>query len=138
MTTGRIGRRLILPWLSLQAGGMVRFHCRMSVKTRRLVKTTLLGAATTALTVKAALTSPIGVVAEGPLDKLKHNVDQKKQQVLTQSRKALDQAAARLVASLVAATTTGAISSPATPKPSPDNQVRPSGAAASAVLPPGR
>ena len=110
----------------------------MPGKKRRAVKTALLGAAATALTVNGALTSPIGIVAEGPLDKLKLNVDQKKQQVLTQSRQALDQAGARLVASLVAAPTTRAISSPATPRPSPDNQVRPSGAAASAELPPGR
>jgi len=138
MTTGRIGRRLILPWLSLQVGGMVRFHCRMSGKTRRLVKTTLLGAATTALTVKAALTSPIGVLAEGPLDKLKHNVDQKKQQVLTQSRKALDQAGARLVTSIVPVSTSAVGSPGPTPQPSPDSQVRPSGVAATAELPPGR
>src|SRR2546425_10006300 len=99
--TDTIARSPSRPGFSLLAGGMVRFHCRMSGKTRRLVKTTLLGAAATALTVKAALTSPIGVVAEGPLDKLKHNVDEKKQQALTQSRKALDQAGARLVASIV-------------------------------------
>src|SRR5438552_11603804 len=107
---------------SLPGSARIRFHGQMPHKKRRAVKTALLGAAATALTVKGALTSPIGVVAEDPLDKLKLNVDQKKQQVLTQSRKALDQAGARLVASLVAGGTTGAISSPATPKPSPDNQ----------------
>ena len=85
---GTIGRRLILPGFSLLAGGMLRFHCRMQGKKRRTVKTALLGAAATALTVKGALTSPIGVVAQGPLDKLKHT--------------ALDQAGARLVAGIAA------------------------------------
>jgi len=108
----------------------------MPHKKRRAVKTALLGAAATALTVKGALTSPIGVVAEDPLDKLKLNVDQKKQQVLTESRKALDQAAARLVTSLVPVSTS-AIGSPVpTPRPSPDSQVRPSGIAAT-ERPPG-
>src|SRR2546421_12569351 len=93
-------RGLSRPGLSLLAGGMVRFHCRMSRKTRRMVKTTLLGVAATALTVKGALASPLGVVAEGPLDKLKQNADEKKEQALTQSPNALDQAGARLVASI--------------------------------------
>src|SRR5881275_2750256 len=104
----------------------------------RKMNATLLGVAATALTVKGALASPIGVVAEGPLDKLKRNVDEKKQQALSQSRQALDQAGARLVASIVNVPTSGAVVTPAAPRPSPDNQVRPSGAAASAELPPGR
>ena len=108
----------------------------MPHKKRRAVKTALLGAAATALTVKGALTSPIGVVAEDPLDKLKLNVDQKKQQVLTESRKALDQAAARLVTSLVPVSTSAVGSPVPTPRPSPDSQVRPSGIAAT-ELPPG-
>src|SRR5437667_10712658 len=119
--TGTIGKRLSLPGFSLLADGIVRFHCLVPVKKRRTVKTALLGAAATALTVKGALTSPIGVVAEDPLDKLKHDVDEKQQQALSQSRQALDQAGAWLLASLVAAGTTGAISSPATPRPGPDN-----------------
>ena len=98
--------------------------------------TVLLGVAATALAVKGTLASPIGVVAEGPLDKLKHSVDEKKQEALAQSRKALDQAGARLVASIVPFANSGA--GPATaPTPSPDNQTRPS-AAASAEVPPGR
>jgi len=136
--TGTIGKRLSLPGFSLLADSIVRFHCLVPVKKRRTVKTALLGAAATALTVKGALASPIGVVAEGPLDKLKQNVDEKKQQALSQSRQALDQAGARLVASIVNVPTSGAVSTPAAPRPSPDNQVRPSGAAASAELPPGR
>src|SRR2546426_3323700 len=132
-----MNRGLSRPGFSLLAGGTVRFHCRMSVKTRRLVKTTLLGAAATALTVKAALTSPIGVVAEGPLDKLKHNVDEKKQQALTQSRKALDQAGARLVASIVPLPTSGGGSPSPSPLRDPVNQVRPPGVGATTELPPG-
>ena len=136
--TGTIGKRLSLPGFSLLADSIVRFHCLVPVKKRRTVKTALLGAAATALTVKGALASPIGVVAEGPLDKLKQNVDEKKQQALSQSRQALDQAGARLVASIVNVPTSGAVSTPAAPRPSPDNQVRPPGAAAGAELPPGR
>ena len=135
--TDTIARSPSRPGFSLLAGGMVRFHCRMSGKTRRLVKTTLLGAAATALTVKAALTSPIGVVAEGPLDKLKHNVDEKKQQALTQSRKALDQAGARLVASVVPLPTSGGGSPSPSPLRDPVNQVGPPGVGATTELPPG-
>jgi len=123
--TGTIGNRLIQPGFSLLAGSMVRFHCRMPGKKRRMVKSALLGVAATALTVKGALGSPIGVVAQGPLDKLKHNVDEKRQQALTQSKKALDQAGARLVASIVPLPTTGGSPS-RSPAPAPTDQVQPS------------
>src|SRR5438477_2878562 len=123
-------RGLSRPGLSLLAGGMVRFHCRMSRKTRRMVKTTLLRVAATALTVKGALASPLGVVAEGPLDKLKQNVDEKKEQALTQSRNALDQAGARLVGGIVPLPT-------GSPAPSPQNQVKPSNADTAPEQPPG-
>src|SRR5207247_9438198 len=96
-----IGNRISLTGFSLLAGGMVRFHCRMPGRMRRVVYTTLLSVAAIALAVKGALASPIGVVAERPLDKLKHNVHEKKEQALIQSRQALDQAGARRVATLV-------------------------------------
>src|SRR2546430_825796 len=122
--TGTIGNRLIQPGFSLLASSMVRFHCRMLRRKRRMVKSALLGVAATALTVKGALGSPIGVVAQGPLDKLKHNVDEKRQQALTQSKKALDQAGARLVASIVPLPTTGGSPS-RSPAPTPTDQVQP-------------
>jgi len=134
--TGTIGRRLVLPGFSLLAGGIVRFHCRMPGKKRRMVKSALLGAAATALTVKGALTGPIGVVAQGPLDKLKHNVDEKGQQALTQSKKALDQAGARLVASIVPFPTSSGGSPSPPPATAPTDQVQPSSAATD-ELPPG-
>src|SRR2546426_10147986 len=137
MMTGTIGRRLVLPGFSLLEDGMVRFHCRMPRKKRRMVKSALLGAAATALTVKGALTSPIGVVAQGPLDKLKHNVDEKGQQALTQSKKALDQAGARLVASIVPLPTSGGGSPSPSPLRDPVNQVGPPGVGATTELPPG-
>jgi len=99
-----------------------------------MVKTTLLGVAATALTVKGALASPLGVVAEGPLDKLKQNVDEKKEQALTQSRNALDQAGARLVGGIVPPLPTGS------PSPSPRedaNQAKPSNADTAPEQPPG-
>jgi len=98
-----------------------------------MVKTTLLGVAATALTVKGALASPLGVVAEGPLDKLKQNVDEKKEQALTQSRNALDQAGARLVGSIVPLPT-------GSPSPSPRedaNQAKRSNADTAPELRPG-
>ncbi|TMG16880.1 MAG: lytic transglycosylase domain-containing protein [Chloroflexi bacterium] len=127
-------RGLSRPGLSLLAGGMVRFHCRMSRKTRRMVKTTLLGVAATALTVKGALASPLGVVAEGPLDKLKQNVDEKKEQALTQSRNALDQAGARLVGGIVPPLPTG---SPPPSRRGDANQAKPSNADTAPELTPG-
>src|SRR5436190_1640658 len=126
------------PWFSLLGGGRIRFHGQMPARRRLLVKSALLGAAAAALTVKGVLVSPVGVVAHGPLDELKRNVDEKKQQALSQSRQALDQAGARLAASIVRVPTSGAVFAPAAPRPSPDNQVRPSSAAAGAELPPGR
>src|SRR6266550_2188463 len=132
-----IGSRISLTGFSLLAGGMVRFHCRMPGRKRRVVNTTLLGVAATALAVKGALASPIGVVAEPPLDKLTRSVDEKKQQALTQSREALDQAGARLVATLVSVPTSGAGSPPPTPRPSAETQVGQSSAAAGAEQPPG-
>src|SRR2546430_16250659 len=134
--TGTIGNRLIQPGFSLLAGSMVRFHCRMPGKKRRMVKSALLGVAATALTVKGALGSPIGVVAQGPLDKLKHNVDEKGQQALTQSKKALDQAGAGLVASIVPFPTSSGGSPSPPPATAPTDQVQPSSAATD-ELPPG-
>jgi soluble lytic murein transglycosylase-like protein len=104
---------------------------------RRVVYTTLLSVAAIALAVKSALATPIGVVAERPLDKLKHNVDEKKEQALIQSRKALDQAGARLVATLVPVPTSGAGSPPPTPRPSADTPMGQSSAGAAADQPPG-
>src|SRR5438094_9966351 len=86
----------------------------MSGRKQRIVKTALLSAAATALTVKGALAGPLGVVAAAPLDKLKRNVEEKRQQALTQSRNALDQAGARLVGGIVPALPTG--SPPAPPR----------------------
>jgi len=106
----------------------------MSRKTRRMVKTTLLGVAATALTVKGALASPLGVVAEGPLDKLKQNVDEKKEQALTQSRNALDQAGARLVGGIVPPLPTG---SPPPSRRGDANQAKPSNADTAPELTPG-
>jgi len=99
-----------------------------------MVKTTLLGVAATALTVKGALASPLGVVAEGPLDKLKQNVDEKKEQALTQSRNALDQAGARLVGGIVPPLPTG---SPPPSRRGDANQAKPSNADTAPELPPG-
>ena len=99
-----------------------------------MVKTTLLGVAATALTVKGALASPLGVVAEGPLDKLKQNVDEKKEQALTQSRNALDQAGARLVGGIVPPLPTG---SPPPSRRGDANQAKPSNADTAPEQPPG-
>jgi len=106
----------------------------MSGRKQRIVKTALLSAAATALTVKGALAGPLGVVAAAPLDKLKRNVEEKRQQALTQSRNALDQAGARLVGGIVPPLPTGS------PSPSPRgdaNQAKPSNADTAPEQPPG-
>src|SRR5438874_8108827 len=96
----------------------------MSGRKQRVVKTALLSAAATALTVKGALAGPLGVVAAAPLDKLKRNVEEKRQQALTQSRNALDQAGARLVGGIVPLPT----GSPPPSRRGDANQAKPSNA----------
>ena len=106
----------------------------MSGRKQRVVKTALLSAAATALTVKGALAGPLGVVAAAPLDKLKRNVEEKRQQALTQSRNALDQAGARLVGGIVPPLPTG---SPPPSRRGDANQVKPSNADTAPEQPPG-
>jgi soluble lytic murein transglycosylase-like protein len=61
----------------------------------------LVGAAATAITINGTLASPAGAVAGTEVDKLKHNLEAKKQSVAAQSRVVLDQAQARLVGALI-------------------------------------
>ena len=70
-------------------------------KLRRVLGGALLTAATTALTVKGALTSPIGALV--PTDQLQHDLRAAKDATLTQSKTVLTQAQQRLVAAIVRA-----------------------------------
>src|SRR6266571_3038469 len=70
-------------------------------KLRRVLGGALLTAAATALTVKGALTSPIGALV--PTDQLQHDLRAAKDATLTQSKTVLTQAQQRLVAAIVRA-----------------------------------
>jgi soluble lytic murein transglycosylase-like protein len=71
----------------------------MPKKQRRVLSGALLTAAATALTVKGALTSPIGAVV--PADQLQHDLRAAKDATLTQSKTVITQAQQRLVSAIV-------------------------------------
>lgn len=68
-------------------------------KKRRVLGGALLTAAATALTVKGALTSPIGAAV--PSDQIQHDLAARKDAVLSQSKTVLAQAGQRLVGAIV-------------------------------------
>ncbi len=88
------------PRFSLLGHASIRLHGRMP-KLRRVLGGALLTAAATALTVKGALTSPIGALV--PTDQLQHDLRAAKDATLTQSKTVLTQAQQRLVAAIVRA-----------------------------------
>jgi soluble lytic murein transglycosylase-like protein len=71
------------------------------MRKKRAVGGAIVGAAATAITIEGALASPLGAVAGTEVDKLKHNLEEKKQSVAAQSRMVLDQAQARLVGAVL-------------------------------------
>jgi transglycosylase-like protein with SLT domain len=64
----------------------------MSSKKRKLVNGALLGAAATALTVKGALTGPLGVAADAPLNDAKQGLGKVKEAAVENSRQAVGEA----------------------------------------------
>jgi soluble lytic murein transglycosylase-like protein len=85
---------------SLLAGSLIRLHDRMPKRGRRVLSGALLGAAATALTVKGALTGPLGASDPTDLDELQHGLGATKDAALAQSKTVLDQATERLVAAV--------------------------------------
>lgn len=83
-------------------------------KARRVLGGALLTAAATALTVKGALTSPIGAAI--PTDELQHNLGARKDAVLAQSKTVVARAQQRLVAAVVPVAP-GATASPSSQTP---------------------
>ncbi len=86
-------------------------------KKRRVLGGALLTAAATALTVKGALTSPIGAAV--PSDQIQHDLAARKDAVLSQSKTVLTQAQQRLVGAVVQVASGAPPLTPAPIRPSP-------------------
>ena len=87
----------------------------MPKKQRGVLAGTLLTAAATALTVKSALTSPIGAAL--PADELRHDLGARKDAALTQSQTVLAQTQQRLVGAIVQAPSGAPAPTPSSPQP---------------------
>jgi soluble lytic murein transglycosylase-like protein len=99
----------------------------MPKRRRRILSGALLGAAATALTVKGALTGPLGAADPAHLDELQHGLGATKDAALAQSRTVLDQAGSRLAAAVVRIPS-------GSPQPSPESRPTPTPTAATSVV----